>query len=324
MAILVTGAAGFIGSHVASRLVSDGHDVVLVDRFSNYYSNELKKKRVESLLPGLKIQNLDLSKLESYKELSNLKISSVIHLAAQPGVRLKFPESLTYLSDNVVAHTLLLNWCLRNELPRFTFASSSSVYGENSQSPFTEIGSDPAPIGPYAVTKYTNELITNELVSGSKTCATGLRFFSVYGPWGRPDMAYFRLIAAGLSDYGFVMNGDGNKKRDFTYITDIVESIIKIHFHKNYGNRVLNIGGGQPRSINDLVNVCSNAIGKEIDITFGYGDSRDVFQTFASFKELEKIIGIHPTTTLEIGIEKTVSWAKSLDPTFSLKNWIID
>jgi UDP-glucuronate 4-epimerase len=322
MAILVTGAAGFIGAHLASRLVSDGHEVILVDRFSNYYSADYKKKRVESLLPGSRILNIDLSQLESYEFLSGSDISSVVHLAAQPGVRLHYPESLTYLSDNVISHTLLLDWCLQREIPRFTYASSSSIYGNTSEVPFSENNSVPAPVGPYAVTKYTNELITSEIVNGSRTKATGLRFFSVYGPWGRPDMAYFRLIAAGLSDYKFILNGDGSKKRDFTYISDIVDSIMKIHFNNNYETRTLNIGGGRPRSMNELVQVCSMATNQEIKVSFGDEDSRDMFQTFASFEELEKIIGSHPVTPLEIGIEQTVKWAKNLGPKYKLENWI--
>ena len=324
MAILVTGAAGFIGAHLASRLVLDGHEVVLVDRFSNYYSPILKEERVEALIPGLRILNIDLSKLESYDLLSGHDITSVVHLAAQPGVRLQYPESLTYLSDNVLAHTLLLNWCLQREMPRFTYASSSSVYGKTSEVPFNENNSGSAPTGPYAVSKYTNELITKEMVQGSRTLATGLRFFSVYGPWGRPDMAYFRLIAAGLSDYKFVMNGDGSKKRDFTYISDIIDSIIKIHFSSNYETRNLNIGGGRPRSMNELVDICSNATGQPIKVSFGDEDIRDIFQTFASFEELDKIIGIHPTTSLEKGIEKTVEWAMSLEPRNKLEKWIIN
>jgi UDP-glucuronate 4-epimerase len=322
MAILITGAAGFIGSHLAKHFMDANHEVILLDRFSDYYSIAFKRRRLEQFLGKRKILEFDLADQSTYKLLDKFDIESVVHLAAQPGVRLSYPLSLNYLRDNVISFANLINWAIGKNIKRVTYASSSSVYGNSPIKPFEENKSSLNPLGFYARSKWMNELIAKDLSDGPNTKMMGLRFFSVYGPWGRPDMAYFRLISAGLSGKEFQLNGDGHKRRDFTYIDDVIESVSRIHFADNYDNGIVNVGGGAPRSILDLIEICERETGTKINIKSVRNSELDVEETQASFDLLTNLVGRRPMTPLEIGIKRTVEWAQSMSQDNHDLNWI--
>lgn len=321
MAILITGAAGFIGSHLAKRLIDDGHELVLVDRFSDYYSVQMKRMRVNSLIPSQTFIEIDLANIKNFEILGNLNITSIIHLAAQPGVRLKFPQTNTYLADNLIAFSNLLLWALEANVEQFTYASSSSVYGNSNQFPLEEEGSLLYPFGPYPVSKYLNESMAKTYSVGSNTNTTGLRFFSIYGPWGRPDMAYFRLLTSGLSDYEFLLNGNRNIERDFTYIDDAVESIVRLHFSRKSVGDVYNIGGGNSRSMQDLIQISQEITGNRIKLQLGKDDPLDSIRTDASNKKLFNEINFKPSIRLEAGLQSTFEWAQEKDIRELLPSW---
>ena len=322
MAILITGAAGFIGSHLAKRLLEDGQKVVLVDRFSDYYSVEMKQRRVRALIPNESIINIDLSEINSLQILDTLSIDSVIHLAAQPGVRLKFPHTTSYLADNILAFTNLLMWSLKFRIKQFTYASSSSVYGNSNDFPLHENKSSLSPFGPYPISKFINEGLAGTYSAGSFTNTTGLRFFSIYGPWGRPDMAYFRLLAAGLSDYEFLLNGNRKIERDFTYIDDAVEAIIRLHFLEIHRNSVYNIGGGNSRSMTDLIQIAQDLTNNRIKLNVGSDDPLDCMRTDASSECLFDEVGFKPSVGLEVGLRSTYEWASKDDIHKFLQSWV--
>jgi UDP-glucuronate 4-epimerase len=322
MAILITGAAGFIGSHLAKRLLEDGQKVVLVDRFSDYYSVEMKQRRVRALIPSESIINIDLSEINNLQVLETLGIDSVIHLAAQPGVRLKYPNTSSYLADNILGFTNLLMWSLKARIKQFTYASSSSVYGNSNSFPLHEDKSSLNPFGPYPISKFINESLASTYSAGSLTNTTGLRFFSIYGPWGRPDMAYFRLLASGLSDYEFLLNGNRNIERDFTYIDDAVESIIRLHFLEVHRNLVYNIGGGNSRSMTDLIKIAQNLTDNQIKLKVGSDDPLDCIRTDASSAFLFDEVGFTPSVGLEVGLRSTYEWAKKDDVHTFLQAWV--
>ena len=321
MAVLITGAAGFIGAHLSQRLINLGNKVVLVDKFSDYYSIELKKQRVSNLLKNSEVLEFNLEDSQSFTILNNKSIDSIIHLAAQPGVRLQYPKTLSYLSDNLTSFNNLYVWALMNGVERFTYASSSSVYGNALEFPFDEDRTSLNPKGSYPYSKYINELTALNFLQGSKMSSVGLRFFSVYGPWGRPDMAYFRLISSVLSGYEFILNGNQNIKRDFTFIDDVVESILRIHFSGNYSTDIFNIGGGSSRSINELIKITEEISGNKPKIKVSNNDPLDSLETLASSTKLRKKINFVPETNLEVGIQKTFEWAKSISPSANLKHW---
>ncbi len=322
MAILITGAAGFIGSHLAKRLLRDGQELVLIDRFSDYYSVQMKRMRVESLIPNHGFIELDLADLRNLGALDHLNITSVIHLAAQPGVRLKFPQTNTYLSDNVIAFSNLLLWALKSNIEQFTYASSSSVYGNSKVFPLEETYSPVQPFGPYPVSKHLNETMAKTYALGSNTNTTGLRFFSIYGPWGRPDMAYFRLLTSGLSDYEFQLNGNRNIERDFTYIDDAVESIVRLHFSQKPLGDIYNIGGGNTRSMQDLISISQQITGNRVKLELRGDDPLDSIRTDASSNKLFNEINFKPSIALEVGLQSTYDWAQDSVIKGLLHSWV--
>ncbi len=321
MAVLITGAAGFIGSHLSRSLIELGHEVVLIDKFSDYYSIDLKKQRVSNLLRDSEVLELNLEDSESLRVLNNKNIESIIHLAAQPGVRLQYPRTVSYLNDNLNSFNNIYAWAMMNDIIRFTYASSSSVYGNAKEFPYDEDRTSLNPKGPYPYSKYINELTALNFSQGSKMSTVGLRFFSVYGPWGRPDMAYFRLLSSVLAGYEFVLNGNQNIKRDFTFIEDAVESILRIHFADHYSTDIFNIGGGSSRSISELIKIIEEISGTKPEINVSSNDPRDSLETLASGDKLRRKVNFVPETNLEIGIQKTFEWAKSISPSNKLKYW---
>lgn len=326
MRILVTGASGFIGSAVCKKFASAGHEVVGIDSNTNYYAPELKKLRVaQFLLPsGVEFQEMDLSQFEKLHDLiCTFQPQVVINLAAQAGVRLPIEESSKYVDSNLVGFSNLLRSVAINKVPNFLYASSSSVYGNSSTPPYSEIEKNLVPTSFYGATKLANEILAPALVRSTQTKTRGMRFFTVYGPWGRPDMAYFRIIAAALTGNTFTLNGDGDIRRDFTYIGDVIESLARICLLKKFQYSTLNIGGGNDRTLLEVISIIENLSGAKLKISKAGRDSMDLLRTKADTNRLESSIGTIPQTSIEIGLKTTLDWAMRKDIFPKLDLWKI-
>jgi UDP-glucuronate 4-epimerase len=326
---LVTGAAGFIGSNLASRLALAGHDVVGIDNFNPYYSPELKRLRKEKLLDphGVKIQEFDLCDLnQTSSAVRKFEPDSIFHLAAQPGVRIPIGSSNLYVQNNLVAHANILQIAVECGVPNFLYASSSSVYGNSTSDTFSENDNSIQPISIYGATKLANEILTPVFVKRSKTRARGLRFFTVYGPWGRPDMAYFRLIEAAINGTDFTKFGGGEIKRDFTYIDDItsmIEVLDKQLSETLTGHSdVVNIGGGEPHSLNDLIEIISSKSESKLNLQVADSNPNDTKYTSADVEKLITLVGKKPEVKLDSGVTKTIAWASQPDVKQNLLKWI--
>ena len=330
MKYLVTGAAGFIGSHLCHKLTTEGNEVIAIDNFSDYYDINLKKLRVEKLLTPLqvKVLSVDISDKNAIDELIvSSKPQVVINLAAQAGVRLPTDQIHKYVNSNLVGFSNVLQSTVSNKVPYFLYASSSSVYGDQAAIPYTESEQKLHPNSFYGATKLANELLTPTLVKNSATVARGLRFFSVYGPWGRPDMAYFRVIASAINNSRFELFGDGTVERDFTYIDDVVRSIIflidELKKHKFGFTDLVNLGGGNPTSINTLIEIVEKVSNKRVNISKEMANLADVKKTMSNDKYLKLLIGKSPYTNIMEGITKTISWANENSIKTNLNQWII-
>ena len=329
MRILVTGAAGFIGSALCKKLHLLGHNVTAIDNFSDYYDITLKQLRVKELLTPLEIEVLNLDICDSIaieKIIKSIKPDLLIHLAAQAGVRLKVNESHKYVESNLVGFSNILISTVENKVPYFVYASSSSVYGDRASIPYKESESNLHPNSFYGGTKLTNEILTSTLVTNSETVARGLRFFTVYGPWGRPDMAYFRMLANTLVNSKLKIYGDGSVERDFTFIDDATNAIellideLKIH-PKGYSD-VVNVGGGHPVSINKLIEVVENISNKQLVFEKHDRNLTDVSKTMADASKLFRFTGYRPKTEIETGILETFKWASKKNTLVNLQKWI--
>ena len=329
MKFLVTGAAGFIGSSLCNKLAVSGNEVVAVDNFSNYYDISLKKLRAKELLEPLNVDviNLDISKAEAVDEIVvKHKPQVVLHLAAQAGVRLPAQETDKYVTSNLVGFSNVLRSTVVNKVPYFLYASSSSVYGDLASIPYVETEQNLHPNSFYGATKLANELLTPTIVQNSSTAARGLRFFTVYGPWGRPDMAYFRMIANVISDTDFNFFGDGSVERDFTFIDDAVNSVVllaeQLQKQKPGFSDVVNLGGGRPLSMNYLLETVGKLSSKEVEYTRQSGNQNDAKKTMSDSTYIQSLIGSRPSTKLEDGIAKTIKWAKRADISPNLNSWV--
>lgn len=325
---LITGAAGFIGSHLFKALSeSDDCKVVGVDSFTDYYSVELKKSRVENFL-GIK-GNFEVADLSDRAVCKDLLVrhrpTHVIHLAAQAGIRLPLEENGRYVRENLVSFVNIASESVSLKVGNFLYASSSSVYGSQSKVPFSESEEQLSPVSFYGLTKLFNEQIIENLARNSSTRFRGMRFFTVYGPWGRPDMAYFKLIANGLNNSEFKLNGDGNVKRDFTYVSDVVNSILKLSVeleeHPIGYQDLVNIGGGKPVSMNELISEIEKVLGTSIKVQKVEANNNDLPVTNASIEYQNKLIGSAPETSLVTGIRETVEWATRTEIKKSLSDW---
>jgi len=329
MKYLVTGAAGFIGSHLCQRLATEGNEVIAIDNFSGYYDVNLKKLRVEKLLTPLqlKVLSVDISDKNAIDELIvSSKPQVVINLAAQAGVRLPTDQIHKYVNSNLVGFSNVLQSTVSNKIPYFLYASSSSVYGDQAAIPYTESEQKLHPNSFYGATKLANELLTPTLIKNSSTIARGLRFFTVYGPWGRPDMAYFRMIANVVSGSEFNFFGDGSVERDFTYIDDAVNSVIELSKElekKKPGySDVVNLGGGRPLSMNYLLENINKISKAEVKFNRQSSNSNDAKKTMSDSKYIQSLIGSKPETKLEDGINKTYQWALQSGISTQLNNWV--
>jgi UDP-glucuronate 4-epimerase len=326
--ILVTGAAGFIGYHVAERLLAQGQQVVGVDCFTPYYDVGLKEARFARLVPrdGFAGERVDLSDPQATRDLfQRHRFERVIHLAAQPGVRFTDPQP--YAASNLMGFMNMLEACRHAGIRHLVYASSSSVYGANRKLPFSEHDGTEHPISLYAATKKANEMMAHSYAALFGLPATGLRFFTVYGPWGRPDMAVYKFTHAIAEGREIEVANAGQVWRDFTYVDDIVEGIVRLVDKAPAGDpdwnakspdpatsaaphRVYNIGNDSPEEVNRLIALIENALGKSaerVDVPLPPGD---VLETRADVTDLRRDVGFAPSTSLEDGVNRFVAWYK--------------
>lgn len=317
MRILVTGAAGFIGSFVAQKLAAEGHHVVGADNYNDYYRTQLKHERVASLLlpVGVHCRKTDLADEAQVKALfDEVRPTIVVHLAAQAGVRYSLSNPQAYIQSNIVAFGHILEACRHHQVAHLVYASSSSVYGDNRKVPFCEDDSTDAPVSLYAATKKSNELMAYVYSHLYGLRATGLRFFTVYGPWGRPDMAYFSFAQKMLQGASIPVFSNGTLLRDFTYIDDIVKAIAALVQQPTTAapgtapHAVFNIGNQHPVSVLDFVHTLERVLEVEARIDFLPMQPGDVPVTHAAIDKLQQCIAFAPDTPLETGLQSFADW----------------
>lgn len=311
--ILVTGTAGFIGFHFAKKLCELGYDVLGLDNLNNYYDVRLKKTRLAQLrkFKNFRFYKLDLADRKGMEKFFRKhRPEIVVHLAAQAGVRYSIKNPHAYIDSNVQGFTNILEGCRHNKVQHLIYASSSSVYGSNTKLPFSVSDNVDHPISLYAATKKANELMAHTYAHLYGLHCTGLRFFTVYGPWGRPDMAYFKFTDAICKGEEIEVFNYGDMKRDFTYIDDIVEAMVKIVQGKSALYRLYNLGNNSPENLMDFIEYIESAVGKKAKIKMLPMQPGDVYATYADTDDLERDIGFKPSTPLKAGINKFVGWYK--------------
>ena len=329
--ILVTGAAGFIGFHLSQRLLERGDEVIGLDNLNDYYDVTLKKARLEQLLakPNFSFRFLDLADRDGMAQLfAESNFEKVVNLAAQAGVRYSIKNPHAYVDSNLVGFVNILEGCRHSNVEHLVFASSSSVYGANQKIPFSVHDNVDHPVSLYAASKKANELMAHTYSSLYGLPTTGLRFFTVYGPWGRPDMALFLFTKAILAGKPIDVFNYGKMKRDFTYIDDIVEGVIRVIDHvaepnpqwsgqipdpatsyapyKNY-----NIGNHQPVELMQFIETLENCLGIKAKKNLLPIQPGDVPSTYADVDALVEDLGFQPNTSIEVGIERFVKWYRS-------------
>ena len=315
--VLVTGAAGFVGSYVAARLAGMGHRVVGCDNFNDYYDPQLKHDRVAALLQpaGVECEKIDIADAAQLRALfERVRPELVVHLAAQAGVRYSLQNPDAYIQSNLVGFGNILEACRHHQVEHLLYASSSSVYGSNAKVPFSEADQVDEPVSLYAATKKANELMAYSYSHLYGFPATGLRFFTVYGPWGRPDMAYFSFTEKMLRGEKIPVFAEGKLTRDFTYIDDIVEGVVRLLFKSQPAgtgkarHAVFNIGNNQPVMVLDFVRTLECVLGTEAVLDFQPMQAGDVPATHADTGRLQAWVGYKPATPLETGLTRYRDW----------------
>lgn len=318
MKVLLTGAAGFIGYHVAQALLARGDEVVGIDNLNAYYEVSLKEARLANLAakPGFKFERLDIADREAMLALpaKHAGITHVIHLAAQAGVRHSLIDPYTYVSSNVMGQVILLELARQLQtLEHFVYASSSSVYGGNTKLPFSIDDETEQPNSLYAATKKADELIGHTYAHLYAIPATGLRFFTVYGPWGRPDMAAFLFTKAILAGEPIKVFNNGEMWRDFTYIDDIVAGILAATARKptkKPPHAIYNLGNHRSEKLTDFIATLESALGRKAQIKFEPMQPGDVARTYADIEASRRDLGFDPKTPIAEGIPRFVAWYK--------------
>jgi len=317
--ILITGAAGFIGMHTCIKFIEEGYNVFGLDNINDYYDVSLKKDRLNEIkkissknVGGWEFIKADITSDKTWKELKKYKIDKIIHLAAQAGVRYSIENPMAYLKSNIIGFQNILDFCYESKINDLIYASSSSVYGKDSKQPFYESYSCNNPESYYAVTKKTNELMANAYFKTKRISSVGLRFFTVYGPWGRPDMAPMLFANAAIKKNNINVFNYGNQSRDFTYIDDIIEGIflvsVKTWHSKKPILEIFNIGNGSPVKLMDFINLLEDCLELKIKKSLVSAQLGDVETTFASVDKLERFIKYKPSTSLNKGIRKFINW----------------
>lgn len=327
MKILVTGTLGFIGYHLTKRLISEGYEVVGIDNINNYYDVNLKYNKLPIL--GIEENQIKNNKCYSSKKYQNFRFIKldifdrekveglfkdenfdiVCNLAAQAGVQYSIENPHTYIENNVTGFINILDACRKTNVKHFIYASSSSVYGNREEVPFKETDNVDHPISLYAASKKANELMAHAYSHLYDLKTTGLRFFTVYGPWGRPDMAPFIFIKNIIEKNTITVFNDGNMDRDFTYVDDIIEGItLLIKGEKKYNYKIYNIGNSSPVNLSDFVKTIEKAVGEKAQIKYRPMRDGDVIKTYADTSSLTNDFGYKPNTSIEEGIGKFVEW----------------
>ena len=317
--VLITGAAGFIGMHTSIRFLKEGWDVVGLDNMNSYYSIQLKEDRLNEIIKVASQVDSCFTMFKKdlnsnvWSELMIFKFDSIIHLAAQAGVRYSIENPRAYLESNILGFQSVLEFVEKTKVKRFLYASSSSVYGKNTKQPFSEIEPCNDPESYYAATKKSNELMANAYHNTHQLSSIGMRFFTVYGPWGRPDMAPYLFTKAGFNNKPIRVFNYGMQKRDFTYIDDIVEGILLLATQEKFPNNatICNIGCGRPFGLLDFISIVEQNLEKEIKKEFVDAQKGDVESTYADVKRLNDFVGYKPQTDLKTGINKFVKWFKA-------------
>jgi len=314
MKILVTGAAGFIGAHVSRALLAAGHVVVGLDNLNDYYAVQLKQDRLKwfESEQGFTFIKLDLADRDGMQTLfTEHDFDVVINLAAQAGVRYSIDHPHAYADSNLVGFLNVLEGCRQGKVKHLVFASSSSVYGENKKVPFAVEDRVDNPISLYAATKKSNELMAHAYAHLYDFKVTGLRFFTVYGPWGRPDMAYFKFTKAICENQRIDVYNHGKMQRDFTYIDDVVEAVVRLTEQTpKHDYKIYNIGNHSPESLEDFIAAIEHALGKQAEKNYLPMQAGDVPATYADVQDLMQDVGFKPNTPLNEGITKFVAWYK--------------
>lgn len=312
MKILVTGAAGFIGMHCAARLLERGAQVVGIDNLSPYYSVQLKKDRLARLQHAqFSFTQLDVADAGALSKLfESHKPDRVLHLAAQAGVRYSLENPAAYVDTNLVGFANLLECCRRHPPQHLVFASSSSVYGTNTELPWSESQNVDHPVSLYAATKKSNELLAHSYSHLYGLNATGLRYFTVYGPWGRPDMSAMIFARAIVRGEPISVFNHGDMQRDFTYIDDIVEGTLRV-LERPARYAVYNIGNHQPVRLLDFIATLERVLGKKARLEMKPMQPGDVKATYADTRALQKAVGFAPSTPLETGLARFAEWFRS-------------
>ena len=318
MTVIVTGAAGFVGMHTTQRLLDRGETVVGVDNFNTYYDPALKPARSALLEknPAFRMVRMDISDADGFAALvRETGAKRIVHLAAQAGVRYSIENPFAYQQANLAGHLSVLEAARHNTIEHLVYASSSSVYGDRPLDGrgFSESDPTSAPVSLYAATKKANELMSHSYARLYGLPQSGLRFFTVYGPWGRPDMAYFSFTQKILAGQPIEVFGEGRMARDFTYVDDIVDGIVGVLDRPPPGHepRVLNIGDSRPVGLMDMISTLEAALGREAIKVFKPMQPGDVTATFADVSALRALTGYDPKVPLEDGIPRFVDWYRS-------------
>ena len=312
MKILVTGSAGFIGFHLCQSLIEDGYEVIGIDNINNYYDTNLKKNRLKKLKmnPSFVFKKIDISDRDSLNTLfKNYKPEKVINLAAQAGVRYSIENPYAYVNSNITGFINVIELCVKYKVKGLIYASSSSVYGGNEKIPFSEKDNVRKPLAIYGVTKRTNELIAYSYSQLYGLNSTGLRFFTVYGPWGRPDMALYIFTKKIFNGVPIPVFNNGKMKRDFTYIDDIISGT-RNAIDKNYDYEIFNLGNHKSEDLKDMISIIEKNLGKKAIVEFLPMQPGDVKDSFANIDRSMKMLNFKPKTSIKTGIPNFINWYK--------------
>ncbi|ALN78373.1 NAD-dependent epimerase/dehydratase family protein [Lysobacter antibioticus] len=314
MTLLVTGAAGFIGAYVCRALRAQGQAVVGLDNYNDYYDPQLKRDRVAALCPDVDIRAIDLGDRDGLAALfDEVRPERVIHLAAQAGVRYSLTHPHAYVDSNLAGFVNLLELCRHRDVRHLVYASSSSVYGDSATPPFSEDQRIDQPRSLYAATKAANELMAHTYAHLYGLHATGLRFFTVYGPWGRPDMAPLLFSRAVLAGRPIEVFNHGKMRRDFTYIDDIVAGVLGALAHpseQDPPHRVFNLGNHTPVELERFIAVIEEAAGRNAEKVYKPMQPGDMIETMADTRRAQAAFGFEPSTAIELGLPRVVDWCR--------------
>ncbi len=316
MTILITGSAGFIGYHLTKKILNKKTEVIGIDNINNYYDIKLKKNRINDLKKNKKFSFFKID-LSEYKKINNIvknkKIKIIIHLAAQAGVRHSIKNPRSYFKSNLEGFFNILEISRHNNIKHLIYASTSSVYGESKKFPLSEIDVTDKPISFYAATKKSNEIMAYSYSHIYKLPSTGVRFFTVYGPFGRPDMSLFKFTKNILNNKPIELFNKGNHLRDFTYVDDVVDgiySLIKKQSKKNIPYEIFNIGNGKPRKLLDYLKYIEKNLNKVSKVKKKPLQAGDIIKTHSNVNKLKKYTGYKPKTNINTGVSKFIEWYK--------------